>query len=237
MKLSNFLFLAIFLFAIMPSISAYETKEVNQNLSFSITSNNASECVITTMDSIDVSILNYNMTRVGQTFYATILSGNITKAGIDVCFNIECSDGVQKSTGDECFSITPNGQEASVGSAVFYVGLIFILIIFLIGCVYVFMSSDNLLAKVGMFGLGYLLLIAITFIGWNMAEDFVSSSPFLIDMLRILFWVLISGALPLLLGAFAWYTIMLFKIKEIERLMTKGMSYDEAERRQGRKYK
>ena len=136
------------------------------------------------------------------------------------------------------FTITPNGEEASVGKAVFYIGLLFVLLFFLALCVLAFANFENLLARVGMVGLGYLLLIAITFIGWNMAGDFLTSSPFLVEMLRIFFWVLIIGTFPLLIGAFAWYVLMLFKVKEIERLMTKGMDMDEAERRtSGRKYK
>jgi hypothetical protein len=70
-----------------------------------------------------------------------------------------------------------------------------------------------------------------------MASDFITSSPFLIEMLRILFFVLVIGAFPLLIGAFAWYLIMLFKIREIERLMSKGLDYNEAEQRSGGKYK
>jgi hypothetical protein len=38
-------------------------------------------------------------------------------------------------------------------------------------------------------------------------------------------------AFPLLIGAFAWYVIMLFQIKEIQTLMDKGFSEDEARRR------
>jgi hypothetical protein len=48
---------------------------------------------------------------------------------------------------------------------------------------------------------------------------------------------LVVGMFPLVIGAFAWYVLMLFKIKEIERLMSKGMDMGEAEKRQGRKFK
>lgn len=129
------------------------------------------------------------------------------------------------------FKVTPNGEDSNVGSAILYIGVLAVLIIFLILSIYSFVTFDNLLNRVGMLGLSYLFLIAITFIGWNMANDFLTSAPFLVEMLRILFFVLIIGAFPLLIGSFAYYFIMLFKIKEIERLMGKGMSGEEAERR------
>lgn len=230
-----FLIFALFLL-FLGQASAYDPKPVGENLSFAITSNNATSCNITTLETKTLIDLNYEMSRNGQTFSATILSGNLSETG-DTCFNIECSDGVSKTTGQRCYTLTPNGEEATIGKAVFYIGLVSILIIFLIICLVSFVKFDNLLNRVGMIGLGYLFLIAITFIGWNMAQDFLTSSPFLIEMMRIIFFVLIVGAFPLLIGAFAWYLLMLFKIKEIQNLMDKGMSFDEAERRQGRKYK
>ena len=54
-------------------------------------------------------------------------------------------------------------------------------------------------------------------------------------MLRILFIVLMIGAFPLFIGAFAWYIMMMIKIKEINRMMEKGIPYEEAEKRSKRR--
>lgn len=135
------------------------------------------------------------------------------------------------------FFITDSGTTANTQTAVVYIGLLFILLVFLILSIYSFVKFDNLLNRVGMIGLSYLILIAITFVGWNTASEFLRNSPFIVEMLRILFIILMVGAFPLLLGAFAWYFIMLFKIKEIERLMDKGFSFEEAHKRGGKKYK
>lgn len=119
---------------------------------------------------------------------------------------------------------------AGTGEAIVYFGLNGVLLLFLAGCFLIFLNYDNLLAKVGSFGMGYLLMVAVSFVSWQMASDFVTS-VFLIEMFRIIFLVLMIGAFPLLIGAFAWYFIMLFKIKEIEDLMKHGMSeYDASDR-------
>lgn len=228
--------LCLMMFFLIANISAFPTRQLGQNLSFSITSNNATYCNITTMETTTISTLDYRMTKSGQSFSAIILQGNITDYG-DACFNVECSDTITMETGRECFTITPNGEDAGIGKAVFYIGLLFVLVVFLVGIVTIFMETDSLLAKVGMFGLGYLMLVAVSFVSWNMANDFLTSSPFLVAMLRILFYSLIAGAFPLLLGSFAWYFIMVFKIKEIQRLMGKGFSYEEAEKRTKGGYK
>lgn len=144
---------------------------------------------------------------------------------------IQCNSSIAGGFYKSTFRANVHGEELSISIALFYIFLAGILIIFLVMTIASFVTFDNLLNRVAMFGLSYLLLIAITFIGWNMASDFISNAEFVVTMLRILFLMLVIGAFPVLVGAFAWYIIMLFKVKEIDRLMNKGMDYSEAERR------
>lgn len=126
----------------------------------------------------------------------------------------------------------------SIFSEVFlYIGLLILLIVFLIGVVAIFFKFDNILTRVSMFGVAYLLVIAITFIGWQMASSFLESTSFLVGMLWIIFSVFMYGLFPVLIGAFAYYMIMITKIKEIQRLMDRGFSEDEAYERTKRRKK
>lgn len=169
--------------------------------------------------------------------YEFLIDGkNISISG-HYSYVAQCNSSAFGGFVDVPLEVTPNGEEATTGKAVFYIGLLAVLLFFLGISIYFFSDTDNLLTKVGSLGIAYLLLIAVTFIAWAMASDFLTSSPFLIAMLNILFIVLVIGAFPLLIGMFAWYVIMVFQIKEINRLMEKGLSFDEAKRRQGSKYK
>jgi hypothetical protein len=161
-----------------------------------------------------------------------ILGGNFTKAG-QYAYVFQCNNSAEGGYYSNTFSVTPNREEATTGKAVFYIGLLFVLLFFFGISIYFFSDTDNLLTRVGSLGFAYLLLIAITFIAWNMASDFLTSSPFLIQMMRIVFFILLAGAFPLLVGMFAYYLIMLFRIKEIQRLMDRGIGYDEASKRAG----
>jgi hypothetical protein len=193
---------------------------------------NATSCTIASVRSPSSSVVltNKAMTKQGVYFnYSNFCSTNFTGQYI-------VSGDCDSVSWTYDFFITPNGEQSSVGSSIMYIGLLVILVLFLVVCIYWFMETDNLLVKVGSLGFGYLLLIAITFIAWNMASDFLTSSAFLVEMFRITFFVLVIGLFPLLLGMFAYYTIMVFKIKEIERLMGKGFDEKEAsERVNGRK--
>lgn len=175
-------------------------------------------------------VTNEFVARLGGTNFSTIG---------DYAYIVQCNGTVSTGGCAEkgLFTVTHSGFTASTSRAIFDIGLLFILVIFLSICMLLFIKFDNLLARVGMIGLSYLFLIAISFISWQMANDFLLSASFLVEMFRILFFVLIIGALPLLLGAFIWYFMMLMKIKEIENLMKHGMSEDEARHRQGRTFK
>jgi hypothetical protein len=222
----------IFLMSIIPMASAESlgTFRNGDCVTLIQTCNNCTFANITSViyPNSTVSLSDQDMTQTGTYFFYSYCDTSLN--GIYIVTGLGDPDG-EVAVWNYDFSITPNGEDASVGKAVFYIGLLIMLMIFLVGCVTLFMENDHLLAKVGFLGLGYLLTIAITFIAWNMANDFLLSAPFIVEMFRILFFVLIIGAFPLLIGAFAWYFIMLFKIKEIERLMGKGFSEDEARRR------
>ena len=159
-----------------------------------------------------------------------VSAGNFSEVG-DYYYIIQCNNSYLGGFIEVPFEVTPNGLELSTSRAIVDIGLLLILIIFLIGAVILFMESENLLVRVGTLGLGYLLLIAINFIAWNMASDFILSAPFIASMFKIMFFVLIVGLFPLVLGLFIWYFLMLWKIKEIERLMTRGLDFNEASRR------
>lgn len=162
--------------------------------------------------------------------------GNFSSSGV-YYINYQCNNSILGGYEANYLEITPNGEEATEGKAIFYMGLFAVLIFFFAISLYFMINGEHLLIRGGGLGFAYLTLLIITFIGWNMANDFLTSSPIIISFLRTLFFVLIIGALPMLLGALAWYFLMTMKVKAISNLMTKGLSYDEAERRTGRKYK
>lgn len=164
---------------------------------------------------------------------AIVPSQNLTIQ--DYSYQIKCQGANTGGYETGYFQVNYTGTETSQSRAIIYGVLLFALIFFLLGTMTLFIRFDNLLTRVGMFGLSYLLLIAIIFVSWQISNEIIFSNPFLINFFRLFFIVLVIGAFPLLLGGLAWYVIMLFRIKEIERLMEKGLPYDEAEHRVNRR--
>ena len=180
---------------------------------------------------------NYNMVHNDAVFEVTLNSTQTEVVG-EYQFNVVCSDNGKSISRFLKFYVTPNGENPSIAKGVIYMGLIIVLLLLIVGVSYSFFTFDNLLNRISMLGVGYLLFISVIFVSWNMSASYLTDTPFLTDTFRLLFWVLIAGTLPLLIGFFAFYTIQQFKIKEIQRLMDKGMDMNEAERRtSSKKYK
>lgn len=105
--------------------TAYIPSKVNTDLQFSITSNNATQCNVSTIDKPTATVvLNKILTKTGQTFYGTITKGNITTTGT-YCFNIACTDGINIETGSKCFDITPSGNNNNLGFYFLVIGIIY----------------------------------------------------------------------------------------------------------------
>lgn len=114
------------LISLISLASAYDGHKFNTELTFSINSNNASYCNLTTLDSPNnFYILNTPMTKNGQDFYITINQANFTILG-DYCFNLKCTDGTSNEVGSKCFTVTPSGKN-DTNNLVFIIFIILII--------------------------------------------------------------------------------------------------------------
>lgn len=88
----------------------YKTHPKGADLNFSITSNFATSCNLSTINS-PTGIIEIGQNVLGSgTFNFNILGDNLTLIG-DTCMNIVCTDGSTYTTGRECFEITLSGTK------------------------------------------------------------------------------------------------------------------------------
>lgn len=174
-----------------------------------------------------VLINNYSMTQNNAVFEVD-LPDNQTEVNGEYELTVACVDGSRSRTKSLRFYITPNGEMPSTANGLLYIGVFAILIIFFILTIYGFLQAENLVIRMLVFYIGWLLLIAIAFISWNMSVNFLSSAPFLNSFLRIIFLFFVYGTFPLLLVSFVWVGYMMLTIKEIKQMMERGLSEDEA---------
>ena len=139
----------------------------NNNLCFSITSNNATECNVSSFEyPSGVVFIEQVMTKNGRTFNASIDSGNFTSIGT-YGFNIICTDGVNYETGSICREVTPSGSQINSGKAIGLFGsLVLMIIVAIVFLVFAF-KSENMVAKISFYcfsAIGFIMAILYTVI-------------------------------------------------------------------------
>ena len=154
MKKLMLLFLMIAFFMVgFASAEDFAQHKQGIDLPISVTSNNATSCILTTIQTpTSVYLFNDTMYEASpKNFNTTIKAGNFTDLG-NYCFNIVCSDGVRHETGSVCKSVTPTGFTGTLG---FY----FLTLILSGGIIiFGFWKQDAPITILGSFGLFFLSL-------------------------------------------------------------------------------
>lgn len=162
-----YLSLLVFLsLAILPLVSAeYLPHKLNTDLQFSITSNNATSCNISSYDYPNGTyFIDDIMTKNGQTFNVSFNYLNFTTIGT-YCFNVVCTDGIKYEGGSVCREVTPSGSQISSGKSIGLFGSILLMIIISSIFLIIAFKSENSVGKIAFFcfsGIGFIMTILYT---------------------------------------------------------------------------
>jgi len=236
-KLLMFLMLGLFLIS---CVSALQTNyhQIDTELFFSITANNATVCNLTTINYPNgILIINQEGTKVSRTFNFSINAGNYTEKGL-YCHNIECSDGVSFNTGAECYQINYLGKELTPSQALAYLGLLAILILIMIGTFIGigFLPNQNQKDNEGkimsvtylkylrlpLWMFIYFLAIGIIYLASGIGRAFLNDSGFA-NLLWVIF-VMMFGLSPLIITIVVlWFLYKFFEDKEFKKYLNRGI--------------
>lgn len=226
----SYLILLLLVLAVTPAIAEQQSLGTFiQNIPIQLiqTCDNCTSVNITSIVYPDGSINNTNlvMTRTGTFYNYTVR--NTSQIGKYIYNTVGNLNGVTTTQPVE-FYISYTGKDTSIVFIVFYIICLLILIVFIFGCVYSFVKFENFINRLAMIGFVYLLLIAISFILYQICLDFIGASFFITKFIQIIFIVLMYGTIIIFPIGFMYYMYSIYKIKEIENLINKGISEDEA---------
>lgn len=224
---------------ILPLATAldYPTHQVNTTLRFSITSNNATGCNLTTINSPGGMItINQAANKSYQTFNFTIESTNYSNFG-PYCHNLECSDGYTITSGEKCYEINYFGKELTSSQSTLYIGLLGILIftLFISFMGIRQLPDDNAKDEYGrimsinylkhfrlvLWLVCYFLFIGIIFLSSNIAFAFLSEQLFA-NVLFTIYQVLFALAPVVVIVLMISFFVKFFHDKEFQRLLNRG---------------
>jgi len=239
MKKQIILFMVILL--IIPLVSAldYPKHKQDTELQFSITSNNATNCNLTSINAPAGEVITINQigTKSYQTFNFTIVGGNYSEFGV-YCHNLECSDGATVISGEKCYEINYFGKELTSSQSTIYLGLLAILILTLFITFFGmrYLPTDNQRDEEGrilsisylkhfrlvLWLVSYFLFIAIMYLSSNIAFAFLSEQLFA-KFLFAIFVVLFSLAPIVIIVLMISFFVKFFHDKEFQKLLNRGI--------------
>jgi hypothetical protein len=183
-----FLFLLVGLILFIPFVvsTRYEEHKQNTALQFGFTSNNATQCNVTTANTPQgILLINQVSTKSRQTFNNTINQSVFSELG-NYCFNIVCTDGINIQGGSLCRTITPNGGSFDISQAILF-GFIFLLILGLLSFgIYGLSRASEVSWQIFYICLTYVMMFCLFFISWMFTKNYLYE----IEILESIFWVL-----------------------------------------------
>ena len=231
------LFVGIFLVSAIDSSYIYEQNTsidlkvpcINNDNSLCVDSTN---CTITILHPNNTILIDgANMTYNTNYFNYTVDGSETNDLG-DYVTSVSCI-GTTNGFTSFYFKVTPNGEELTTGTSLFYLGTFLVLGLLLGILIKNFVDNNNIKVKFALLQFSYLTSIGISFIAWDLTKNFLWNAPFITSFFRILWWVLISGFFPFLILSCIWLIYMLISIKEIQSMVERGIPETEALNRRG----
>jgi len=238
--MKKYLILFLIILLIIPLVSALDYPKHKQNvtLQFAITSNNATECNLTTINAPgSIIAINQIGTRNFQTFNFTIEGANYSEFGV-YCHNLECSDGSTVITGNKCYEVNYFGKELTSSQSTIYLGLLGILILTLFVTFFSIghLPDSNTKDEEGrilsisylkhfrlvLWLVSYFLVIAIFYISSNIAFAFLSEQ-LLAKFLFTLFTILFSLAPIVIIILMISFFVKFYHDREFQNMLNRGI--------------
>jgi len=231
-SLSYIAIIMLFLITLMAGVEAKSYPQ-SQNLTIRVGCDEI-DCTqtftVTVQDPDNIVIINDAGTTIQNGYLNfSILSSFLSKNGEYNGF-LE-GNGVTPDYKSFSFTITPNGEEPTTAKAFFYLGLLALLVFFICLIFWAHMQDQSELARFWWFSFMWLPIWATFFIGWSMARDFLTSQG-AIESILYLAWLVIAIVYPFFLLGLVLYTFYyIYKQKEVQRLITRGFSLEDAQNR------
>lgn len=150
---------------------------------------------------------------------------NFSEVGIHG-YILQCNTTIESGFVSGAFEITATGEPIDTAKAIFYIGLLFVLIILMGLSLWAHFQDKTLMWKIWWFCIVWVFAIAINFISWNMSADFLPYTTFISGFFRIIFLVLTVLFFPMVVVLILYSAYLLFWETEFRKLI-EGRGLDE----------
>lgn len=167
-------------------------------------------------------IENQEMTNLSSDYFYNYTFCNTSTLGIYwVVVNYD-DDGEYVYTDGDFFEVTPNGVNLTMGRSILYIGILFILFIFLIISIIGTFNIENYIGKFTLYWCSHLLFTLYTFSVWQITEGFLIGFVGLGGIFKVLFYFSIFAVLPMIILSGVWIFYIHAFNEHFQKLLDKG---------------
>lgn len=187
-------------------------------------------CNFTVTYKLDDSILlnNKQASKDNLIFYYTLNDSYTSKNG-DYQVDINCYNNSVGGKDVKYFTINPSGEEPTIPKVFLYISLLFVLLVIFGVIMWAHMKDTGQVWKVWWFSIMWLWIIAVSFISFNIARDFITSNGF-IQSFFYLIWLVTIISFPFYIIFCIGYTFyFIYEQKAVQDLIQRGFSQEDAQ--------
>jgi hypothetical protein len=172
-------------------------------------------------------ISNVIMTKDETKFTYSLDKNYTTESGIYIVNGIGDLNGVQ-TIWRYTFEVTPNGEAPSSSKVIIQIGLLtFLILLFIFSLIGLFKFEDYK-GRFVLYWICHILVIATTFISWQMSNDYLTGTPMIAGMFKIFFYISMIGSFPMIILSLSWIFYIHTVNDDIKKMMERGMDEGEA---------
>lgn len=188
----------------------------------------APDCNVTVSNPNSTVFIDQEPAQFNTAFYS--YNFTVPEVSGSYSYNLYCSE---ENSFTDTFDVTPNGEQPTTAKAFFYLGLMGLLVFFLCMIFWAHMQDQSHIARFWWFSFMWIPIWALIFIGWNMARDFLTSQGAIQGVLYY-GWLTIGIIYPFFILILILYTFYwIYKQQEVQRLVNRGFSLEDAQNRAG----
>lgn len=151
----------------------------------------------------------------------TIMGGNFSDVGLH-SFYIWCNNSQIGGEAKASFSVTESGVEITEGRSILIIGLMGILFLFVFASLFALFSIENYMVKFISYWISHVLMILISFVGWQIGVEGLLVGTALTGIFRIMFWIFLVGMFPMILLSIVWIFYIHAFNEHFQKLIDKG---------------
>jgi len=156
----------------------------------------------------------------GGYWQMNILGSNFTNTG-SYPYGVSCQNDFGGSLSG-IFVLNEAGVEMTQARSILVMGLMMLLLLLLLSGLFSLYYVENYIGKFALYWVCHVLLIVITFIGWQVSVEGLLDGMGFTGIFRIMFWVLTLAVLPMIILSGTWIFYIHTFNEHFQKLIDKG---------------